>query len=108
MDTGGSPSRAVARRGHAWPGRGQPWAGGCPGILGASTRASTNEKDVGTLNVAGRTGRSRQCLEHQWPELSRARARPSLLLSLRHNAWLYPIRHSTYVLLLTHSLRISQ
>ena len=86
VDTGRSPSQAVARCGHAWPERGQPWAGGLSRCDRASTRASTNEKDVRHIECGGQTGRSRQCLEHQWPGFSRARARPSLSLSLRHNA----------------------
>ena len=95
VDTGRSPSHAVARRGHAWPERGQPWAGGLSRCDRASTRASTNEKDVRHIECGGQTGRSRQCLEHQWPGLSRARARPSLSLSLRHNARLYQWDGST-------------
>ena len=65
----------------AWPvvaTRGQPWLGQAGAGIGAIGRARTGRVES--------DGRHIECGGQSCPRLSRARARPSLSLSLQHNA----------------------
>ena len=82
LSCGGQACPDVATRGPPWPG------GAGVGAIGRSSggqKQARTKVTAGTLNVAGRADRPRPGLGH-CPGLSRARALPSLSLSLRHNA----------------------